>query len=62
MNAMRLTLLGCCLAAAFSSAALAHSKTIRLRTDSAQTRKWTVFEVTDGQLVSAPAVYNGIGY
>ena len=55
MKTMRATLLGCVLATTCFGAATAN--TIKFNTESGQTRKWTVNEVTNGQVVSAPAVY-----
>jgi hypothetical protein len=43
------------------SAAWARSGIIQIDTSSGQTKKWTVTEVSGGQLKSAPAVYNGVG-
>jgi hypothetical protein len=43
------------------SAASARSGIIKIDTSSGQSTKWTVYEVSGGQLTSAPAVYNGIG-
>jgi hypothetical protein len=43
------------------SAASARSGIIKIDTSSGQTAKWTVVEVSGGQLKSAAAVYNGIG-
>src|SRR5580698_8192491 len=41
------------------SVASARSGIIQIDTKSGQTPKWTVVEVSGGQLKSAPAVYNG---
>jgi hypothetical protein len=43
------------------SIANARSGIIKIDTSSGQSAKWTVVEVSGGQLKSAPAVYNGIG-
>jgi hypothetical protein len=60
MKAARATLLGCVLVGACFTAAL--GKTIKLNTESQQTSKWTVDEITDGQIVSAPAQFDNTGY
>jgi hypothetical protein len=61
MTPKRRLLYGCLLATVACSIAQAQTRTVRLNTTQAQVSKWTVYEVSGGQVESAPAVYDGTG-
>jgi hypothetical protein len=59
MTSKRILPCGCVLATAACCIAQAAARTVTLDTTQAQVSKWTVYEVTNGQVKSAPASYNG---
>jgi hypothetical protein len=55
---MKIACLGMALAAMTWSGAMAQQRTFHLRTNEPELSKWTVYEITNGEIVSAPAVFN----
>jgi hypothetical protein len=55
---MKIACLGMALAATTCSGAMAQQRTFHLRTNEPELSKWTVYEITKGEIVSAPAVFN----